>query len=215
MPNGTIVTFANKEDKAIIVFSHHTSDTMDNPLIATGASVQPRVLGEDAKSGLWGINTAAHIDYSQQARVVEIAGNGDGSTSIYSTVIDHAGKSTFDVGSIEQRNIARRVGDRDHLCACVRTALLAAAAYADVLISSALIDSPKSMVSSRINGESHTRASIAANRMPSRSISASETPRCAAASLTIARSSASAYTLVRFIDMYQPLAHGGSSTCTI
>src|SRR5699024_4251743 len=63
MPNGTIVTFANKKDKAIIVFSHHTSDTMDNPLIATGASVQPRVLGEDAESGVWGINTAAHIDY--------------------------------------------------------------------------------------------------------------------------------------------------------
>ena len=46
MPNGTIVTFANKEEKAIIVFSHHTSDTMDNALIATGASVQPRVLGK-------------------------------------------------------------------------------------------------------------------------------------------------------------------------
>lgn len=119
------------EEKAIVVFSHHTSDTMDNPLVATGGDVPPRVLGDevveflltqsnviawvnghthanriksherdDGAGGFWEINTAAHIDYPQQARLIEIVNNRDGTTSIFSTVIDHGGPIRFD-GDLE------------------------------------------------------------------------------------------------------------------
>ncbi len=54
------------------------------------------------------------------------------------------------------------------------------------------------------SGSSHTRLFIAARRMPSRSISATGTPRRRAASAITARSAASAYTLVRFIGTHQP-----------
>jgi metallophosphoesterase (TIGR03767 family) len=41
--------------------------------------------------GFWEISTAAHIDYPEHARIVEIAANCDGTISIFGTVIDHAG----------------------------------------------------------------------------------------------------------------------------
>jgi hypothetical protein len=36
----------------------------------------------------WEINTAAHVDYPQHARVVEIADNGDGTLSLFTTLVD-------------------------------------------------------------------------------------------------------------------------------
>ncbi len=40
--------------------------------------------------GIWEINTAAHIDYPQQSRTVEIVDNADGTLSIFAIVIDHS-----------------------------------------------------------------------------------------------------------------------------
>ncbi|PRY43720.1 hypothetical protein [Umezawaea tangerina] len=36
----------------------------------------------------WEINTAAHVDYPQHARVIEIADNGDGTLSLFTTLVD-------------------------------------------------------------------------------------------------------------------------------
>jgi metallophosphoesterase (TIGR03767 family) len=40
--------------------------------------------------GFWELNTASHVDWPQQARLVEIVDNGDRTLSIFGTVIDHA-----------------------------------------------------------------------------------------------------------------------------
>ena len=48
----------------------------------------------DGSGGFWEINTAAHIDWPQQARLVEVADNRDGTLSIFTTIIDHAGPAT-------------------------------------------------------------------------------------------------------------------------
>jgi hypothetical protein len=40
--------------------------------------------------GFWEINTASHIDFPQQARIIEIADNADGTLSIFTTILDHA-----------------------------------------------------------------------------------------------------------------------------
>ena len=40
--------------------------------------------------GFWEVNTAAHIDWPQQARIVEIVDNDNGTLSIFGTIIDHA-----------------------------------------------------------------------------------------------------------------------------
>jgi metallophosphoesterase (TIGR03767 family) len=108
--------------KAVIVFSHHTSTTMSNPLVLSGGDPSLRVLGAavtsyllsqprviawvnghthvnqitpharaDGSGGFWEINTASHIDYPQQARLIEVADNKDDTLSIFTTIIDHGG----------------------------------------------------------------------------------------------------------------------------
>lgn len=112
-------------DKLVVLFSHHTSETMANPLIATGGDLSLRVLGGAVvdylktkpqviawvnghthrnqiwahpapAGGFWEINTASHIDFPQQARIIEIADNADGTLSLFTTILDHAAPAAFD-----------------------------------------------------------------------------------------------------------------------
>ena len=115
---------AQSADKVVMVFSHHTSDSMGNPLVATGADLELRVTGGTVLDellshhqvvawfnghthtnkitprlradggGLWEITTASHIDWPQQARIVEVADNTDGTLSIFTTMVDHAGPAS-------------------------------------------------------------------------------------------------------------------------
>jgi len=118
-------TVESATDLAVLVYSHHTSTTMDNPFVATGGDLGLRVLGAevtayllsqprviawvnghthrnqitpharaDGSGGFWEINTAAHIDWPQQARLVEVADNLDGTLSIFTTILDHAGPAS-------------------------------------------------------------------------------------------------------------------------
>ncbi|WP_322938317.1 TIGR03767 family metallophosphoesterase [Nocardioides bizhenqiangii] len=49
----------------------------------------------DGTGGFWEINTASHIDYPQQGRIIEIADNLDGTWSIITTILDHAGPPSY------------------------------------------------------------------------------------------------------------------------
>ena len=44
---------------------------------------------------MWEINTASHIDWPQQSRIIEIADNHDGTLSIFTTMVDHAGTASY------------------------------------------------------------------------------------------------------------------------
>ena len=112
------------EGGTTLVFSHHTSSTMDNPLVGTGGDTEPRVTGAEVLAlllehwevvawvnghthrnevrahrrpdregggGLWEISTASHIDWPQQSRLIEITDNRDGTLSLFTTIVDHAG----------------------------------------------------------------------------------------------------------------------------
>ena len=48
--------------------------------------------------GFWEINTASHIDFPQQSRIIEIAENNDDTISIFSTIIDHMSPANVDRG---------------------------------------------------------------------------------------------------------------------
>ncbi|MBV9312411.1 MAG: TIGR03767 family metallophosphoesterase, partial [Pseudonocardia sp.] len=107
-------------DRIVLVFSHHTSSTMDNWLTPL---TQPRVLGHHVRElllnhpnvvawvnghthinritahsrphsahggGFWEITTASHIDWPQQARLIELVDNTDSTLSIITTTIDTA-----------------------------------------------------------------------------------------------------------------------------
>ncbi len=45
--------------------------------------------------GFWEINTASHIDWPQQSRLIEIADNRDGTLSIFATMLDHDGPEAY------------------------------------------------------------------------------------------------------------------------
>jgi hypothetical protein len=66
--------------------------------------------------GLWEINTAAHIDWPMQARLIELADNNDGTLSIFTTVIDHAGPASYagdTSNSLGLAGLARELGAND------------------------------------------------------------------------------------------------------
>jgi metallophosphoesterase (TIGR03767 family) len=118
--NGTRERAPGK-DHLIMMFSHHTSATMDNA--TTGAKAPgKRIVGDQVQQlllrypnvvawvnghthvnnviahrrpsgwkvpgGFWEVNTASHIDFPQQARIVELVDNRDGTLSIFGTIID-------------------------------------------------------------------------------------------------------------------------------
>jgi len=46
------------------------------------------------RGGFWELNTAAHIDWPQQSRIVEVVDNRDGTLSVFGTIVDHAGPAS-------------------------------------------------------------------------------------------------------------------------
>ncbi|POM27843.1 metallophosphoesterase [Actinomadura rubteroloni] len=122
------------KDRLFVLFSHHTIATLDNPL---GGG---RILGDQVKAlllrfpnvvlwvnghthrnevlahrrpgggGFWEVNTASHVDFPQQSRIVEIADNRDGTLSIFATVLDSAAPDLF----------GGRTGDPLHLASLSR-----------------------------------------------------------------------------------------------
>jgi metallophosphoesterase (TIGR03767 family) len=104
-----------------VLFSHHTTGTMDNPLpdprnpseqrhlgpelitllqqfpnvlaLVNGHthsnSIRPRP-GPTPARGFWEINTASHIEFPQQARIIDVCDNGDGTLSLFTTLIESA-----------------------------------------------------------------------------------------------------------------------------
>ncbi|MDQ4052630.1 MAG: TIGR03767 family metallophosphoesterase [Actinomycetota bacterium] len=120
---------------AVMIFSHHTSWTMANTLVATGGDLESRISGAQVLErllshpeviawinghthrnqivahtrpeggGLWEINTAAHIDWPQQSRLIEVTDNRDDTLSIFTTMVDHSGPASY----------AGNTGDAAHL----------------------------------------------------------------------------------------------------
>lgn len=119
-------------DRIFLVFSHHTSATMDNWLAPLE---HPRVLGHHVRDlllrfpnvvawvnghthinritahprppgskiggGFWEITTASHIDWPQQARLIELIDNADGTLSIITTIIDTAAPAAHADGLLD------------------------------------------------------------------------------------------------------------------
>lgn len=128
------------KNKLIVIYGHHTLETMDNPTPdedagpcapnpTPGCDGDPRdskpihlgtrgpenlerllrrypnvilavtghthhnavgVFRGKRKRGFWQINTASHVDFPQQSRLIEILNNRDGTLSIFGTVVDDA-----------------------------------------------------------------------------------------------------------------------------
>ena len=111
------VVRGGKHDRLFVIFSHHTIGSMDNntgPGRVLGPAIRDLLLrfpnvvlwvnghthrnrvtpyarkrNAKAPGGFWEVNTAAHVDWPQQARTIELVDNRNGTLSIFGTVIDH------------------------------------------------------------------------------------------------------------------------------
>jgi metallophosphoesterase (TIGR03767 family) len=116
-------------DKLILIFSHHTVASMSNPIgvdrhlgteVETLLLQYPNVIAwvnghthhnevvsharaatAAAGGGFWELNTAAHIDWPSQSRVVEIVDNGDATLSIFGTIIDDIAGTSWNALTIK------------------------------------------------------------------------------------------------------------------
>jgi metallophosphoesterase (TIGR03767 family) len=105
-----------KHDRLFVLFSHHTIGTMTNSagvgrvlgpavrdlllrfpnavLWVNGHThrntVTPYRRASGPPGGFWEVNTAAHVDWPQQSRIVEIVDNRNGTLSVFGTLLDHA-----------------------------------------------------------------------------------------------------------------------------
>ena len=127
---------AASADRLVMVFSHHTSDTMTNGLNGPGLDTDTRVLGDvvlaellahdqviawvnghthknqvwarprPGGGGLWEINTASHIDWPSQSRIIEVADNRDGTLSLFTTIVDHSGPASYAGSTADSTHLA-------------------------------------------------------------------------------------------------------------
>jgi metallophosphoesterase (TIGR03767 family) len=129
-------TLRDNKDSYAIVFSHHTSKTMDNTrrdparpnerrvggaevvaLLASHRNVLAWVNGHIHKNvitphsapdgrSFWEISTASHVDYPQLARVIELVDNKDGTVSIFTTCIESSAPHRTDFTDLSQTGLS-------------------------------------------------------------------------------------------------------------
>jgi metallophosphoesterase (TIGR03767 family) len=118
--DGRLVRNAGADDAHVLVFSHHHSPSMTRrPDAARGEEprhdgaevlallhrfpnvvawinghshvnrITPHAHATPARS-FWEVNTASHLDYPHHARVIELADNGDGTVSLFTTLVESA-----------------------------------------------------------------------------------------------------------------------------
>jgi metallophosphoesterase (TIGR03767 family) len=122
-------------DEIFILFSHHTSWTMGNVLPDRRRPLDPRLDGNALVTLLgrfpnvvawvnghthenrivphgagdrafWEINTAAHVDHPQHARIIELADNGDGTLSLFTTLVEGDAPYQADYDDFSPRGLA-------------------------------------------------------------------------------------------------------------
>ncbi|KOG48948.1 TIGR03767 family metallophosphoesterase [Streptomyces decoyicus] len=121
-----------KGEKAhVLVFSHHTSKTMNNTrpdpahpherrhngaelveVLAAHPGVVGWINGHSHKNDItahgsfWEISTASHIDFPQLARVIELVDNHDGTLSLFTTLVESAAPHRTDFTDLSQTGLA-------------------------------------------------------------------------------------------------------------
>jgi metallophosphoesterase (TIGR03767 family) len=129
-------TLSENRDSHVLVFSHHTSKTMRNLRTDPGRPDEKRHGGDELVAALgrhpnvlawinghshknditphrfpgngsyWEVSTASHVDFPQLARVIEVADNGDGTVSLFTTLVESAAPHRTDFADLGQTGLA-------------------------------------------------------------------------------------------------------------
>lgn len=68
--------------------------------------IEPVTPPTGRKGGFWEITTASHVDFPEQARIIEVTDNADGTLSIFTTMIEHAAPAAADYGDLTATGLA-------------------------------------------------------------------------------------------------------------
>jgi 3',5'-cyclic AMP phosphodiesterase CpdA len=85
LPEETLKCLLLRHPSAIAFVNGHEHANRITPFARDFDEANP------AEGGFWEINTASHIDWPQQSRVLDVFDNHDGSLSLFGTIVDHAG----------------------------------------------------------------------------------------------------------------------------
>lgn len=99
---------------SILVRYPNVAAWVDGHTHTNGITPHPHPQG--LASGFWEITTASHVDWPQQARVIELADNHDGTRSLFGTMIEHAASAAVDrdaADPIGLAGLARELGMND------------------------------------------------------------------------------------------------------
>jgi metallophosphoesterase (TIGR03767 family) len=99
---------------AILVRYPNVVAWVDGHTHTNGITAHPHPQGR--AGGFWEITTASHVDWPQQARVIELVDNADGTLSLFGTMIEHAAGATVDPGAADAvglAGLARELGLND------------------------------------------------------------------------------------------------------
>jgi metallophosphoesterase (TIGR03767 family) len=91
---GELVTLLQRYPNVVAWVNGHTHA---NQIIPHGHAVPERAF--------WEINTASHVDFPQHARLIEIADNGDGTLSLFTTLVESAAPYATDFGDTSEAGL--------------------------------------------------------------------------------------------------------------
>ncbi|NLU71451.1 TIGR03767 family metallophosphoesterase [Streptomyces sp. HNM0575] len=102
----------------VLLFSHHTSTTIPDggdrlmSLLNRNPHVVAWINGHSHKNRIrprrtfWEVSTASHIDFPQLARTLELTDNGDGTLSLFATLIESSAPARTDFHDLSQTGLA-------------------------------------------------------------------------------------------------------------
>ncbi len=85
--NETVRCLFLRHPSVIAYVNGHEHNNRITPFGPAGGATRA---GTSSRHGFWEVNTASHIDFPQQSRLIDLVDNRDGTVSIFGTVIDHA-----------------------------------------------------------------------------------------------------------------------------
>ncbi|MCF6526008.1 TIGR03767 family metallophosphoesterase, partial [Streptomyces sp. JJ36] len=109
---------AEHRDEHVLVFSHHTSRTTPDGgaeltgLLRRNPQVVAWINGHSHRNEItphgtfWEVSTASHIDFPQLARTIELTDNGDGTLSLFTTLVESAAPYSADHDDLSQTGLA-------------------------------------------------------------------------------------------------------------
>lgn len=111
-------TLREHRDDRVLVFSHHTSRTTPEggdelvALLRRNPQVVAWINGHSHRNEItphgtfWEVSTASHVDFPQLARTIELTDNGDGTLSLFTTLIESAAPHGVEHGDLSRSGLA-------------------------------------------------------------------------------------------------------------